>query len=169
MQLRFRPLASDEVSYEEYEEINEILVESQEDLVPFLLSVEVTGPAEFFDVIAYTWAPVGAPTAHGAHNPIKRLTCDSGPVDFVLIFPRALLKEIKLGVVWRQPWLKGLETGGIRSSMDGPLEEWVYFSRLRRRFSRKAIAGTWRERHDDLPDFGPVSQPWQHPKKIRSE
>ena len=162
--LHFRPLDSQELSEQEFHRINALITSSEKRLIPFLVTVEVVGPAEFFEVMPHSWGEEGSWDIAAGGPPIKRLTCDSGPVDTVALLQADLLEGIKLGVVWRQAWQRGLETGAIRASLDGTLEEWVYYSRIRRIFNRRSIAGKWRERPQEMPDFGPVSQPWHHPR-----
>ncbi|ALC05953.1 putative membrane protein [Corynebacterium deserti GIMN1.010] len=168
MYMYFRPVQRDDVSPEEAALIDESLFDLTSknpdiQMTAILLVVEVHGPAAFYEVGPHTWGEAGMPDTPLAFKPVKKLTCESGPTSFVVIIQTDLLPTTKLGVVWLQPWQRGLETSSIRSNLNGDLEEWVFYSRFRKIFAKKGVTGRWRSKKNGPITYGPISQPWQHP------
>ena len=141
MYMYFRPIKRDDVSPAESALIDETLFALTSknpniQLTAIQLTVEVQGPAAFYEVRPYTWGEAGMPDNPLAFKPVKKLTCESDPTTFVVMIQTELLPTMKLGVVWLQPWQRGLEASAIRSNTKGDLEEWVFYSRFRRIFAK---------------------------------
>lgn len=169
MILRFRPIQRDELDDEEAQLIDDSISDLAArnpdiKMTAILLTAEVHGPAAFYELGPYTWGEEGAPDTPLGFAPIKKFTCESGPASFVVMVQTELLRKVKIGVVWIQPWDRGLQTGAIRTTLDGELEEWTFYSRLQKIFAKKGVTGYWRARKSQQEEFGPVSQPWQHPR-----
>ena len=124
---------------------------------------EVRGPAVFYDVIPFTWAGVGSPSQEPER--IASFGCDDGLLAITSHVEDKAAETIQFGFLWREPWRGGLRTGGIRTSIDGPLEAWCYRPKLLERISRRQ--GRWVAQPHGRFAWGPASQPHEVPRRFR--
>ncbi|WP_394262220.1 hypothetical protein, partial [Trueperella sp.] len=123
-------------------------------VVPIDFAIRVAGPAQFFEVLPCTWADEGAPIVNG--EPISRLTCDDDPVEVRVYVTHPIPPNFHFGVLWREPYRGGLQTGGLRTTISGEqLHSWRYFPRPVARIRRRQ--GRWVPQPDEKELFGPAS------------
>lgn len=161
MNLNVRHISRKDVTAEDANIIDEALAGMEHEYVPFMLSFKVTGPAEFYQVIPYTWGKDGVSDRTGVEEPIPKLTCEAGQVNTVSMIQKELLDEIRFGVAWLQPNGEGLQPGAIRFDLNSDLEEWVWRNRF---VSRLPFVnpGKWKPRKSRMPSVGPLTQPWEY-------
>lgn len=160
MNLRVKPISRDDVYLEEAQEIDQMLEHMEHEYIPFVMSFKVTGPAQFYQVIPYTWGKGGISEHAGFEDPIPKLTCEAGEINVVAMIQKELVDDIQFGVAWVEPDGVGLKPGAIRFALNGELEEWVW----RNHFAAKLpffSPGRWKPRKPPKPTCGPLTQPWE--------
>jgi|GEM_PF-5737275 len=160
MNISVKHISREDVSPEDAVKIDGALEEMRHEYVPFMVSFEVTGPAEYYQVIPYTWGKDGVSDRTGLEEPIPKLTCEDRRVSVVSMIQKELIDGIRFGVAWLQPDGVGLKPGAIRFDLNGDLEEWVW----RNRFVSKlpfVNPGRWKPRKTPKPSVGPLTQPWE--------
>lgn len=160
MNLHVKRTSRENVPEDVAREVDEALKAFHHEYFPFVMTLQVTGPAEFYQVIPYTWGKDGVSDPTGFEEPIPKLTSEDGRISAMIMIQKELLDGIRFGVAWLEPDGLGLKPGAIRLNLDGELEEWVW----RHRFVAKlpfVSPGRWKRRKNRKPTIGPLTQPWE--------
>ena len=160
MNLHVKRTSRENVPEDVAREVDEALKAFHHEYFPFVMTLQVTGPAEFYQVIPYTWGKDGVSDPTGFEEPIPKLTSEDGRISAMIMIQKELLDGIRFGVAWLEPDGLGLKPGAIRLNLDGELEEWVW----RHRFVAKlpfVSPGRWKLRKNRKPTIGPLTQPWE--------
>lgn len=160
MNLHVKRTSRENVPEDVAREVDEALKAFHHEYFPFVMTLQVTGPAEFYQVIPYTWGKDGVSDPTGFEEPIPKLTSEDGRVSAMIMIQKELLDGIRFGVAWLEPDGLGLRPGAIRLNLNGELEEWVW----RHRFVAKLPSvspGRWKPGKKRKPTIGPLTQPWE--------
>ncbi|OFL62274.1 hypothetical protein HMPREF2760_01805 [Corynebacterium sp. HMSC065D07] len=160
MNLHVKRTSRDNMSEDVAREVDEALKAFHHEYVPFVMTLQVTGPAEFYQVIPYTWGRDGMSDRTGFEDPIPRFTSEDGRVSAITMIQKELLDGIRFGVAWLEPDGLGLKPGAIRLDLNGELEEWVWRYRLVAKLPFVS-SGRWKRRKTPKPTIGPLTQPWE--------
>lgn len=133
----------------------------------FLFSWSISGPGEYYEVTPYSWGDAGTPAGLIGAEPGKRMNCDSEERRIAFHIEDCLVDTIKIGVIWQQPYLHGLQPRGIRLGIDQPFECWIPYRGLSRQFHRSAL-GKWKQLKRPRPMISPMTQPWEYPTRRRA-
>ncbi len=160
MNLNVKRTSRENVPEDVAREVDEALKAFHHEYFPFVMTLQVTGPAEFYQVIPYTWGKDGVSDPTGFEEPIPKLTSEDGRISAMIMIQKEFLDGIRFGVAWLEPDGLGLKPGAIRLNLNGELEEWVW----RHRFVAKlpfVSPGRWKRRKNRKPTIGPLTQPWE--------
>ncbi|HAT6528792.1 TPA: hypothetical protein JAJ73_002026, partial [Corynebacterium striatum] len=130
MNLNVKRTSRENVPEDVAREVDEALKAFHHEYFPFVMTLQVTGPAEFYQVIPYTWGKDGVSDPTGFEEPIPKLTSEDGRISAMIMIQKEFLDGIRFGVAWLEPDGLGLKPGAIRLNLNGELEEWVWRHRF---------------------------------------
>ena len=78
MNLNVKRTSRENVPEDVAREVDEALKAFHHEYFPFVMTLQVTGPAEFYQVIPYTWGKDGVSDPTGFEEPSPQLTVDLG-------------------------------------------------------------------------------------------